>query len=125
MAEQKGAFVVTLTPTAATTGGAVASVKNPEGADLLITRVVLRTTAFSTGAADLNIGIGATATTEDDTLIDGIAVGTAVKIADNIKEKGTNGLERKLWPAAHFLTVTGSATTAGLAGKVYVEYIRS
>jgi hypothetical protein len=123
--EQKGAFVVPLTATTATTGGAVAAAANPEGAELLVLRCILRTTAHSTGAANLDIGIAANATTTNDTLIDGIAVGSAAKIADNIKEKGTNGLERQLWGATEFLTATGSASTAGLAGNIYVEYIRA
>ena len=125
MSEQKGALVIPLTATTATTGGAVAAKLNPEGQTLLITRCVLYTTSFSTGAANLDIGIGANATTSDDTLLDGIAVGTAVKIADNIKDKGTEGLERQIWGATQYLTATGSASTAGLAGNIYVEYIRA
>jgi hypothetical protein len=125
MSEQKGSLVIPLTSTTATTGGAVAAKLNPEGQTLLITRCVLYTTSFSTGAANLDIGIGANATTSDDTLLDGIAVGTAVKIADNIKDKGTEGLERQIWGATQYLTATGSASTAGLAGNIYVEYIRA
>jgi hypothetical protein len=125
MSEQKGAFVINLAATTATTAGAVAAVANPEGVDLIITRVTLRTTAHSTGAATLDIGVAADAATASDILLDGIAVGTAAKVADNINDAGTNGKARQVWGATQFLTATGSASTAGMVGKLYVEYIRA
>jgi hypothetical protein len=125
LVDQSGAFEIELAGVAATTGGAIAGVANPEGADLIITRCILRTTTHSTGAANLDIGIGASATTSNDTLLDGIAVGSAGKIADNIDDQGTNGQSYQLWGASQFLTVTGSATTVGMVGKLFIQYVRA
>jgi hypothetical protein len=113
---------ITLTGVVAITGGAVGSAVNPVSGSIMITRAILRTTAFSTGAANLDIGIAANATTSNDTLLDGIAVGTAVKVADNINDAGTNGKARQLMTTGQYITVTGSADSSGLAGKLYVEY---
>jgi hypothetical protein len=111
---------VTLTGVAATTGGAIAGVLNPFGVDLLIVSSALRTTTFSTGAANLDVGIGATATTSNDTLFDGLAVGTAVKSAHGAIAHGTNGVGSRVWGAAEYLTVTGSADSSGLVGELFV-----
>ncbi len=107
----------------ATTGGAIASWVPAEGAPVMITRALLRTTTKSTGAATVDIGIGTNATTTSDTLIDGLDVGTAVVCADNITDGGTNGKSRQLLSGVQYLTVTGSADTTGLVGSLYVEYL--
>jgi hypothetical protein len=110
---------------AADTAGGVLSLANPEGVPVFITRVVLNVTTTSTAAATLDIGVGASATTLYDTLIDGVDVGTAVIVADNIVNKGTNGKEGLLWPAAYFLTASkASGAAAGLVGELIVEYVR-
>jgi hypothetical protein len=125
MSEQKGAYVIDLVAATTTTAGGVVSQANPEGVDLIITRAILRTTAPSTGAATLDIGVAANGTTSSDTLLDGIAVNGAAKIADNINDAGTNGKARLVWGASEFVTATASATTAGMVGKLYIEYIRA
>ncbi len=104
----------------ATTGGAVGGFANPFGFDVIVNYAVLRTTTFSTGAANLDIGIGATATTSNDLLFDGIAVGTAVKTVNSTVAGGTNGTGSVLWADDTFLTVTGSASTAGLVAKLII-----
>ena len=111
---------IALTGVAATTGGAVAGVLNPLGVDLIVYQAVVQTTTESTGAANLDIGIGATATTSNDTLFDGIAVGTAALLKAASVTHGTNGFGAVKWGAAQYLTVTGSASTAGLVGVLYV-----
>lgn len=116
-------LVIDLAGVVATTGGAIASVANPEGVPVLITRALLYRTTKSTGAANADIGIAADGTTSNDTLLDGVDIGAAEGLEDNIKNKGTNGLERKLWGTTEFLTMTGSASSAGLVGKLIVEYI--
>jgi hypothetical protein len=113
-------ITVPLTGVAATTGGAIAGVLNPFGVDLLIVGTAVRTTTFSTGAANIDVGIGATATTSNDTLIDGLAVGTAAKTASGDIAHGTNGLGVRVWGDDEYLTVTGSADSSGLVGTVDV-----
>lgn len=116
-------LVVDLAGVASTSGGGIASVANPEGATVLITRALLYRTTKSTGAATADIGIAADGTTSNDTLLDGVDIGAAEGLDDNIKNKGTNGLERRLWSATQFLTMTGSASSAGLVGKLIIEYL--
>ncbi len=124
MAKGYGAHVTTITGVASTSGGGIAAIANPEGADLIVTRVVLDRTTKSTGAAAVNIGIAANATTSSDNLIDGVAAGAAAAVEDNVTDGGTNGKARQKWSSSQYLTVTGEASTAGLVGKLYVEYVR-
>ena len=124
MSEQKGAYKYALTATTGTTGGGALSLANPEGADLIITRFIVNITTAATGAATCDFGVAAAATTTSDTLLDGVDVGTAAAIFDNIDDQGTNGQSVLLWPSDQFVTGTASATLAGLVGNVYIEYKR-
>ncbi len=124
MSEQKGAYKKALTASTTTAGGDALGVLNPEGADVIITKLVLDVTTPATGSATVDIGVGATATTSDDTLLDGVNVGAAAILADNIDNQGTNGKSVLAWGSAEYLTVSPSATLAGLEGNVYVEWIR-
>lgn len=121
MAAQNGAYKVAL---GVGTGNAgVLNLANPEGVDLIVTRLVVNTTTPSTGAANIDAGIGASGASADN-LIDGQAVGTAAKVLDNVSDGGTNGKARQKWAAADYLTITASADPAGLVGHAYVEYVR-
>lgn len=113
---------VALTAATVTDGGAVLSVANPEGIDLLITRFILNVTTQSSGAATVDAGIAANGTTSNDTLIDGKSVATA-GVFDNIEDQGTNGKSTVKWGASQYLTVTASATVAGLVGEALIQYI--
>lgn len=118
----RGAFRVPLTATTSTGGGAVASVANPEGADLVITHIALNVKTKSTGAANLDIGVAANGTTSADNLLDGVDVGTAAGVFDNVTNKGTNGKTILAWGKTQYLTVTASASVAGIEGDLIVEY---
>lgn len=124
MTEQKGAYKVALTATTGTGGGGALSLANPEGSDLIVTRLVLDITTKSTGAATVDAGIAANGTTSADNLIDGLAVGAAAGVFDNIADGGTNGKARQRWNGDQYLTVTASASLAGLVGNAYIEYVR-
>lgn len=116
-------FSVALVAATVTTGGAVASVANPLGVDLIITRAIVRTTAPSTGAATVDIGVATGAATSSDTLIDGLSLASAAVLAST---PGTNGAVPRLWAAADFVTATASATLAGMTGGVlYLECVRA
>jgi hypothetical protein len=123
MSEQAGALVIPVTGVASTAGGGIVAQVNTEGADLIITSVRFDRRTKSTGAASVDIGIAATVAT-NDTIMDGLDVGAAEGIADNITNKGSNGLPSILWPAGYYLTMTGTATTAGMKGNLYVRYYR-
>lgn len=108
------------------TAGGVLSVANPAGVDIIVTKVVLDVTTKSTGACTLDVGIAADGATSNDTLLDGVDVGTAAGLFDNVTNKGTNGKPQVKWGASQFLTAskaTGSA--AGLVGNAYIHYMRA
>jgi hypothetical protein len=114
-----------LTAATTTTGGDALGLANPEGATLYITGLILDITTEATGAANVNAGIAAAATTTSDTLIDGVDVGSAAIVANSEKHAGTNGMGMVKWTSSQFLTVTPSATLAGLVGTYHVTYIRA
>lgn len=121
---QTGAFTIPFTGVASTAGGGIVSQANPEGEDLIITRLVCDRQVKSSGAATVDIGVGSSATTSYDNLIDGMAAGATEAIHDNVTDGGTNGKARQIWESDGFLTMSGGATTAGLKGNLYVEYLR-
>jgi len=124
MAQGKGCLTGSLTAATTTTGGDALNLANPEGADLIITRFIINVTTEATGAANIDAGVAATGTSNDE-LLDGVDVGSAAILDDNINgvvaaEVASAVVE---WGADEYLTVTPSATLAGLVGTYYVEYI--
>lgn len=119
----RGAFRADLTAATGTTAGGVLRLANPEGADVLVTRVVLNVTTKSTGAATLDVGIAANGTTSSDTLFDAVDVGTAAGVFDNVDDQGTNGQSVLKWGSSQYLTATASASVAGLVGEAIIEYV--
>lgn len=124
MSEQTGAYKVALTAVEGTTAGGALSLANPEGVDLIITRLILDITTEATGAAAVDAGVAADGETSADNLLDGLDVGSAAGIFDNVDDQGTNGQSVLKWGASQFVTITASATLAGLVGNAYIEYIR-
>lgn len=122
MSAQKGAYAVDL---AAVSGnGGVASIANPEGADLYITRVILHVVTPSAGAATVDAGIAANGTTSSDNLIDGKTVATA-GVFDNLIDGGSNGKAGQKWASGQYLTTTqASGDVTGLVGQILIEYVR-
>lgn len=114
----------------AITGGAssanvFASLLNPAGVELMITRAWLRITTASTGASTLDIGPAADATTANDTLLDGLsAAATGIFDSQNDTDNGTNGSAKPLvWAAGGSVTVKeASGDVAGLVATLYVQY---
>ena len=123
---KSGYLEIPLTGVVAVTGGAIASVANPEGVPLVITDVKILVTTPSTGAATLAVGIAATATTSDNDMIDGLDInaagaGTAYHGMTALAAKGA----AQVWGATGYVTATGDADTTGFAGKLYVQYDRT
>jgi len=121
-----GCMEIPLTGAALFAGGEVAGVANPEGCPLIITDVKLYVDTPSTGGANLNCGIAAAATTSATTLINALAVNGAIT---GVAYHGMTALAAKgaavVWGTAEFLTATGSASTAGFVGRLFVDYIRT
>lgn len=107
-------------------GGEVAAVANPEGVPLIIVDAKLYVVTPSTGGANLNVGIAAAATTSDTDMINALAVDGAIT---GLAYHGMTALAAKgaaqVWGATEYITATGSASTVGFVGKLFVRYIRA
>jgi len=120
MSKQCGAYKVALA--ASDAAGGILAITNPEGADLIVTKLTLNVTTVATGACTVDAGITTNGTTKVDNLIDGLDVHTA---AGAFADLGTNGKRAKLWTANQYLTVSmATGAAAGLKGNAYIEYIR-
>lgn len=125
----KGAFSVAFTGAASTSGGGIGAIANPEGQTLIITRATFYFTTPSTGAANLSVGVAADATTSATDILNALAVnGVAEGSAYNgfaMQNTAKTAISAPaLWTSTKYITFTGSATTAGLAGTLYIEYLR-
>lgn len=113
----QGAFRIQL-GNAGAAGGDMAAVLNPFGEDVIIIFAALNITTQSTGASTIDVGVGSSASTAYDTLIDGHSGATAGVFA----AKGTNGLLVNLWTTSQYLTVSeASGDVAGLAGELIIR----
>lgn len=105
-------------------GGEVAAIANPEGVPLIITDVKIYVDTPSTGAANLSVGLAANATTSDTDMINALAVNGAVT---GLAYHGMTALAAKgaaqVWSTTQYLTATGSASTVGFVGRLFVQYI--
>ena len=125
MSEQYGAYFGTLTAATTTAVGGVIKLLNPEGVDLIIPSggFGISVTTVSTGAATLDIGIDDGGDVSNDTLLDGLNVNAATGVFDNGVDGGDHGGAVR-WPAGYYLVATASATTAGMVGIYWVNYLR-
>lgn len=125
MSQQKGALSGSLIAGTTTNGGDVLSLANPEGVALIITKFILRITTPATGTPTVDAGVAADGSTSSDTLLDGQAIGDAAKVLDNVDDQGTNGQATEEWGASEYVTITPSASAAGLVGTYYIEYVHA
>lgn len=126
-ADQKGKLEIDITGVASAANAGMGEIANPEGVTVMITRAFLYFVTGSTGAANLDVGVGASGAKTSDIVsamdvieatVGGKAIyGPAAQVAET-------EVPTALWTSTTFLTFTGSATTVGLVGKLYVEYIR-
>lgn len=108
-----------------TAGGVLAWQNSEEAADIIVTRIILDVTTKSTAACTLDVGYTATsAATSADNLLDGLDVGTAAILADNLGNAGTNGKTRQKVANGKWITASkASGAAAGLVGYAYIEYL--
>jgi hypothetical protein len=125
--DQKGYLKIDLTGAASAANAGLGSIANPEGCTLGITRAWLYFVTGSTGAANLDIGITTVAAKGTDIVssMDVIqaTVGGKFIYCPAAQVAETEDPTAK-WTATTYLTFTGSATTVGLVGYLYLEYIR-
>lgn len=126
--EGKGFLSVPVTGTTSLAGGALCSLANPFGKTAYILRAWYYAVAASTGAANINCGVGATATTDASDLLSAVdavalAAGTLLNTIQHQETNETAVTAPAAWTSTSFVNVTGSASTAGLAGTLYLEYL--
>jgi hypothetical protein len=127
--QQRGRMTIKITGAASAAAGGLGSVANLEGVPVLITRSQLYVETPSTGAANLGIGVVAAATTAGTDVLNDLAVNGSItgKVYNGNTIQVTAKTEitaPAVWTAAKFLTFTGSATTAGFVGWLFIEYVR-
>lgn len=127
--EGRGVLTIDITGAVATTGGGIGALLNPEGADLMLLRGTLYVIAGSTGSANLSIGVGSTATTTATDVLNALdCQSLAGKVYNAWARENTakteSGDAPVIWQDDYYLTFTGSATTAGLSARLYLEYVR-
>lgn len=112
--------------TALDTAGGILAWQNPYTDDIFVTRLIVDTTTKSTGASTADFGIAANGTTSNDTLIDGVDLGTAAGAFDNYVNHGTDGLSMVRLSAGSYVTGSkASGAAAGLVGSAYISFMRS
>lgn len=126
-ADRKGWLEIDLTGAASTDNAGLGEIANPEGCTLAVTRVFAYFATGSTGAANLDVGIGASGAKASDICsamaVADVTVGGKVLYLPAAQAAETEN-PTALWTSSTYMTFTGSATTAGLSAKLYVEYIR-
>lgn len=125
--DQKGMLAIDITGVASADNGGIGAILNPEGVDLVLLRTYLYARTGSTGAVNLDVGIGATAATKGTDILstfDGIeaTIGGKVFYCQAVPVNETE--DAVVWESDEYLTFTGSATTVGLDATLYVEYLR-
>jgi hypothetical protein len=127
-APQRGRMVIDITGAATTDNAGLGAIANPEGVAVTILRTELLVLTPSTGAANLSAGVTTVAAAATD-ILNALAVNGAITgkvyngnaIQVTAKTEITAPAE---WSADKYITFTGSASTAGFTGKLFVEYIR-
>ena len=125
--DQRGWFKVKLTGAVSAANAGLGEVANPEGVPLGITRALIYARKGSTGAANLDVGIGASGAKASDIcsamdVIEATIGGDLTNLpAAQVAETDS---PTALWSEDTYLTFTCSADTTGLDADVYLEYIR-
>lgn len=112
-----------LTAATTTAVGGVIKVQNDLDVDLMVTGMYVDVTTKSSGAATLDVGVDYDGDVSNDTLFDGLDVGTAAGFFNTAKNGGTNGKAAVLWKRGEYVVASASATVAGLVGKYTIVAI--
>ena len=126
LAYASGCLEIPLTGALLYAGGEIAAVANPEGVPLIIQDVKLFVDTPSTGSANLSAGLAADAVTSDTDLINALAINGSItgKAYHGMTALAAKG-EAQVWGTTQYLTATGSASTVGFTGRLFVQYIRT
>jgi hypothetical protein len=122
----KGSCTIDLTGALAHTGGEVCNVLNPEGHALIITRAVVYSVVASTGACNLNVGLGTTAEHDKTDLVNALdIVALTAGTAKNGFACGDAADSLPIWGATQYVTACGSASSVGFSGRLHLEYVHA
>ena len=128
--EGRGVLAIKITGVASTDAGGVGAVANPEGVNLVILRTTFYAHVPSTGAANLGVGVAVNATTKATDILNDLDANTMT--ADTMwnghamqNTAKTQISAPALWTPTGYITFTGSATTVGFEGYLFVEYVRA
>lgn len=118
---------IDITGAASAANGGLGNILNPEGVDLAIVRAYAYFVTGSTGAANMDIGVAAAITTKGTDIMSTFDVVEATvggKVWFLVQVPVNEAEQTVIWEDDEYLTFTGSATTVGLVGKLFIEYIR-
>jgi len=126
LVDGRGFLRIGLTGVASTANAGLGELVNPEGVRLAIIRSYAYFATGSTGAANLDVGVGISGAKGTDILstFDMIEATVGGKAFFCQAVPTNEGEEAVIWEATEYVTFTGSATSVGLAGDLYLEYIR-
>ena len=122
-----GTLCVDITGVASTANGGIGSLLNPWGEDVLILRATLYVATPSTGAANIDIGIGASALDSTD-IINALAMNGAITGKVYNGHVMQNGAKTEItapivWQDDYYLNLTGSGDSSGLVAKLFLECV--
>lgn len=125
--DQRGWYKFTLTGATSVANAGLGEVANPEGVTLGIVRAFIYARTGSTGATNLDLGIGASGAKASD-ICSAMDVVEATVGGDltflPAAEAAETDSPTALWTTSTYLTATGSGDSTGLDADVFVEYIR-
>jgi hypothetical protein len=106
--------------------GTVGHIVNPEDGTIVVTACYAYISANSTGACDLTVGTGASATAAHDAtdLFAAAAMAAAVGTAVTGFANGDAADALPVIAADEVIAAYCSADSSGLAGRVFIEYVR-
>lgn len=127
--EGKGVLAIDITGAASTADAGLGAIANPNGESLIILRTTLLVKTASTGAANLSVGVAADSASAATDILNALAVnGVSANTPYNghaMQNTAKTAISAPaLWTSSKYITFTGSATTAGFTGTLYVEYLR-
>ena len=124
----KGWFSFDFTGGTAFTAHPIASVLNPEGADVVVSDAIIYIKTASTGSANINVGLGTSATGDYYDMAGTIvAIGTGGKYYTGRAKSAAAQTEITapgVWGSAQYCNVTADADSTGLEGIVFIQYLR-
>lgn len=126
--EGKGQMSIAITGVASTANAGIGQVANPEGVSVCILRTTLSCITESTGSSNLSCGVTTTGAAATDIVnaldMNGLTEGGFYNGHAMQNTAKTAITAPAVWTAAKYITFTGSATSVGFTGTLYVEYVR-